>query len=61
MRIPLKIISQKIIDTYDLKALVDDQRWIYVRTEKGMYSLKQAGIIANQELVKIWIHLGIIT
>ena len=26
--------------------------WIYMRIEKGMYSLKQAGIIENQELVK---------
>ena len=52
MRIPLKIIPQEIIDTYDLKALVDEQGWIYMRTEKGMYGLKQAGIIANQELVK---------
>ena len=47
MRIPLKIIPQEIIDTYDLKALVDDQACIYMRTEKGMYGLKQAGIIAN--------------
>ena len=52
MRIPLKIIPQEIIDTYDLTALVDDQGWIYMRTEKGMYGLKQAEIIANQELVK---------
>ena len=29
MRIPLKIIPQEIIDTYDLKALVDDLGWIY--------------------------------
>ena len=52
MRIPLKIIPQDIIDTYDIKALVDDQGWIYMRIEKGMYGLKQAGITANQELVK---------
>ena len=52
MQIPLKIFPQEIIDTYDLKALVDDQGWIYMRIEKGMYGLKQAGIIANQELVK---------
>ena len=52
MRIPLKIIPQDIIDTYYLKALVDDQGWIYMRIEKGMYGLKQAGIIANQELVR---------
>ena len=52
MRIPLKIIPQEIIDNYDLKGLVDDQGWIYMRIEKGMYGLKQAGIIANHELVK---------
>ena len=52
MRIPLKIIPEEIIDTYDLKELVDDQGWIYMRIEKGMYGLKQARIIVNQELVK---------
>ena len=52
MWIPIKIIPQEIINTYDLRALVDYQGWIYMRTEKGMYGLKQAGIIANQELVK---------
>ena len=40
MRISLKIIPQKIIDTYNLKALVDDQEWIYMRINKGMYGLK---------------------
>ena len=53
MRIPLKIIPQEIIDTYDLRALVDDQGWIYMRIEK-----KQARIIANQELVKHMVPLG---
>ena len=48
MRIPLKIIPQEIIDTYNLKALVDNQGWIYMRIGKGMYGLKQAGIIVNQ-------------
>ena len=52
MRITLKITPQEIINSYDLTALVDDQGWIYMRIEKGMYGLKQAGIIANQELVK---------
>ena len=52
MWIPLKIIPQQIIETYDIKAMVDDQGWIYKCTKKGMYGLKQAGIITNQELVK---------
>ena len=56
--VPLKIISQEIIDTYDLKALVEDQGWIYMRIKKGMYGLKQAGIIVNQELVKHMATLG---
>ena len=52
MRIPLTIIPQEIIDTRDLKALVNKQGWIYMRIEKGVYGLKQARIIAKQELVK---------
>ena len=40
MRISLQIIPQEIIDTYDLKALVDNQGWIYMRIEKGVYGLK---------------------
>ena len=52
MRIPLRIIPQEIIDACNLTALVDDQGWIYMRIDKGMYGLKQADIIANQELVK---------
>ena len=52
MRILLKIIPQEIIDAYNLTTLVDKQGWVYMRTEKGMYGLKHAGIIANQELVK---------
>ena len=60
MRIPLKIIPQEIIDTYDLREMVDDQGWIYMHIEKGMYGLKQDGIIASQELVKIWLHSDII-
>ena len=58
MRIPLKIIPREIIDTYDIKALVYDQGWIYMRIEKGMYGLKQAGIIVNQELVKYMAPFG---
>ena len=52
MRIPLKIIPQEIIDAYNITELIDDQGWIYMRIEKGMYGLKKAGIISNQELVK---------
>ena len=52
MLTPLEITPQEIIDAYNLTALVDNQGWIYMRIKKGMYWLKQNGIIANQELVK---------
>ena len=52
MRIPLKIIPQEIVDAYNIATLVENQVWIYMRIEKVMYVLKQASIIANQELVK---------
>ena len=52
MRIPLKIIPQEIIDAYKLTAPVDNHGCIYMCIKKGVYDLKQAGIIANQELVK---------
>ena len=52
VRISLKITPQEIIDAYNLTSLVNDQGWIYMRTKKGIYGLKQARIIANHELVK---------
>ena len=52
MRIPLKTIPHEIINTYDLKAMVDDQVWIYMHIKKCMHILKHAGITAKQELVK---------
>ena len=58
MSIHLKIIPQKIIDAYNLTALVEDQGWIYMHIEKGMYFLKQARIIYNQELVNHMTPLG---
>ena len=61
MQILLKMIPQENIYIYDIKALVEYQGWIYMCIKKEMYGLKQAVIIANQELVKIWLHSGIIS
>ena len=48
-RIALKLTPQEIIETYDL---VDNRSdgYMYVRVEKGMYGLVQAGIIAHEAL-----------
>ena len=53
MLILLKITPEKIINAYNLTALVNDQGWTYMCIEKGIYGLKRAGIIANQELINL--------
>ena len=58
MKLHLHIIPQEIIDQYAFHDLVDKDRWVYLKTVKGMYGLKQAGIIANMELTKHLDNLG---
>ena len=49
IRIPLKLIPQRIIDLYNLEAIaVNGYVWAEVR--RGMYGLPQAGILANKLL-----------
>ena len=52
MKLYIHIIPQDIIDEYALHSLVDDDGWFYLKIVKGMYGLKQAGIIANMELTR---------
>ena len=52
MKLQLHIIPQEIIDEYSLHYLVVKGGWLYLKIVKGMYGLKQAGIIANMELTK---------
>ena len=47
MRLPLSIIPNKIIQQYSLQALATPQGLVYIKICKGMYGLKQAGLLAN--------------
>jgi hypothetical protein len=51
MRIPIHLIPKEIITKYKLLDLLHND-YIYVRIEKGMYGLPQAGILANKLLAK---------
>ena len=51
MRMPIKIIPQKIIDQCNLLD-IDDDGWVYIRIKKGMYGLPQAGKLTNNLLVE---------
>ena len=52
MKLHLHIIPQETIDKYALHDLVNKDGWVHLKIVKGMYRLKQAGIIANIELNK---------
>jgi hypothetical protein len=45
----LSRFPEEIVDKYNLKALAVDC-WVYIEIRKGMYGLKQAGLLANQLL-----------
>jgi hypothetical protein len=46
----LKDIPEEIIEEYKLCELMSDDNYIYVEVNKGMYSLPQVGILAQQLL-----------
>ena len=51
MKFHISTIPQEIIDEYNLLDIVDNHGFVYVKIFKGMYGLKQAGIIAHKSLI----------
>jgi hypothetical protein len=49
MKMPLSCFPEEIFEKYNLNALAVDG-WVYIEIRKGMYGLKQAGLLANQLL-----------
>jgi hypothetical protein len=49
MRMLLSRFPEEIVDKYNLKALSIDV-WVYIEIRKGMYGLKQVGLLTNQLL-----------
>jgi hypothetical protein len=47
MNMLLPRFPKEIIQNYNLNALAVDG-WVYIEIRKGMYGLKQAGLLANQ-------------
>ena len=50
LKLHISVITDEIITVYNLQNLQDEKVWYYIKIYKGMYGLKQSGIIANQEL-----------
>ena len=51
MKFHISTIPQEIIDGYNLMKIFDNKGFVYVKIVKGMYGLKQEGIIAHKALI----------
>jgi hypothetical protein len=59
MHVPLKSILQVIINQYSLLAIAHNG-YVYIQINGGMYSLPQAGCLANNELIPCLAKAGYI-
>ena len=50
-KVPVRLLSERIIELYNLTSLIV-KGYVYIRVDKGMYGLPQAGKIANDQLRK---------
>jgi hypothetical protein len=59
MVINLASLPQEMIEKHDLNELAQDGK-VYIKIQKGMYGLPQAGILANELLQRnthgLWTH-----
>ena len=50
MQMKLKYLLQEFVDMYDLTKIAEDDGNVYIRIQKGMYGLPEAGILTQQQL-----------
>ena len=48
-KMKIDILPDEIIDKYNLRNIVHNG-WVYIKIKKGMYGLKEAGVLANKLL-----------
>ena len=51
-KMKIDLIPEDIIEEYNLRNKVDDRGFIHCEVSRGMYGLPQAGLIAQQQLIK---------
>ena len=51
MKVPFKYFPQDIVDKYKLQEKIHNN-YIFIKISKGMYGLKQAAVLAYENLIK---------
>ena len=57
MKLQISIIPKEIIEAYNLYNIQYNNGWVYMKIYKGVYGLKQAGIISNLEVKRLVVIL----
>ena len=52
IRVSIRDIPEEIIQEYNLQSIVTDDGMIYIKANRGMYGLPQAGLLAKEFLEK---------
>ena len=52
MKVQLKYFPEDIIKRYNLHQVSDNNKYVYIRIKRGMYGLKQAALLAYNNLIK---------
>ncbi len=50
MQLKLSNLPQVFVDLHNLTKIAEDNGYVYIKVQKGMYSLPQAGILAHRLL-----------
>jgi hypothetical protein len=50
MRLKLSDLPQDFVNLYNLTKIAEDNQYVYIKVQKGMYGLPQAGILAHRLL-----------
>jgi hypothetical protein len=59
-RMKLELFPQDVINEYGLKNKIDTDGNVFCKVKRGMYSLPQAGILAQELLIKQLLKAGYI-
>jgi hypothetical protein len=55
MWMKLSNLPQEFVDSYNLAKIAEDNGSMYIKVQKGMYGLPQAGILAHR-LLEQWLN-----
>ena len=53
MKVHISKFTDNIIEKYQLREIMDDNSYVYIRIKKGMYGLHQAAILAYNNIVRL--------